>query len=140
MYRKDIIEKFKTQLLKNLAVSYTGIVEVVQGIETVVNNYVLDISNGVKNIHEAPEKGQNISSIVYTGGLKSVTTPYKFDSDPERKFAISCDNSPEVMQWLRPASNQFNITYNRGKRYEPDFVVETKEMYYLVEVKARGIE
>ena len=26
---------------------------------------------------------------------------------------------PEVKNWLRPAKMQFNITYNRGKRYEP---------------------
>ena len=60
---------------------------------------------------------------------------FKFDSNPERLFALACDNSPEVVRWLRPAPKQFNITYNRGKRYEPDFVVETDDMYYLVEIK-----
>jgi len=30
---------------------------------------------------------------------------------------------------------EFNITYNRGKHYEPDFVVETESTVYLVEVK-----
>lgn len=138
MYRKDIISKFKVQLLQHLAISYDGIVEVVQGIETVVNNYMVDITTGLRNINQSTDTGENISSIVYDGARKSVTTPYKFDSEPERKFAISCENSPEVLQWLRPASNQFNITYNRGKRYEPDFVVETNDMYYLVEVKAKN--
>ena len=56
-------------------------------------------------------------------------------SDPERLFALACENSPEVVRWLRLAPTQFNITYNRGHRYEPDFVVETDDMYYLVEVK-----
>lgn len=134
MYRKDIISNFKSQLLQHLAISYDGIVEVVHGIETIVNNNLIDISNGLRNINEAPD-GENIKSITYEGANKSVTSPFKFDSDSERKFAIACENSPEVIQWLRPASNQFNITYNRGKRYEPDFVVETKDMYYLVEVK-----
>lgn len=134
MYRKDIVNKFKTQLLQHLAVSYEGIVEIVQGIETIVNNNIIDTSYGIKNINEAPGDN-NIKSLAYNGARKAVTSPYKFDSDPERKFAIACENSPEVIQWLRPASNQFNITYNRGKRYEPDFVVETEDMYYLVEVK-----
>ena len=134
MYRKDIVSKFKTQLLQHLAVSYEGIVEIVQGIETIVNNNIIDTSYGIKNINEAPGDN-NIKSLTYNGARKAVTSPYKFDSDPERKFAIACENSPEVIQWLRPASNQFNITYNRGKRYEPDFVVETEDMYYLVEVK-----
>jgi type III restriction enzyme len=137
MYKKSIIGNFKKQLLEHLAVSYDGIVETVQGIETVVANYMVDITNGLTNIDQAPETGINIKTLVYEGARKSVTSPFKFDSDPERKFAIACENSPEVIQWLRPASSQFNITYNRGKRYEPDFVVETKDMYYLVEVKSR---
>lgn len=138
MYRKDIINKFRDQLLQHLAVSYEGIVEVVQGIETVVNNCVVDITNGIKNINE-DSGNDNIKSLVYNGSPKAVTSPFKFDSNPERLFALSCDNSPEVLQWLRPAPNQFNITYNRGHRYEPDFVVETSDCYYLVEVKARNM-
>ncbi len=137
MYRKDIIGKFKEQILQHLAVSYEGIVEVVQGIETIINNYLIDASNGLTNIYEEPGE-RNIKSLVYDGATKSVTTPYKFDSNPERLFALACENSPEVIRWLRPASNQFNITYNRGHRYEPDFVVETEDMYYLVEVKAKN--
>ncbi|MDD3129255.1 MAG: DEAD/DEAH box helicase family protein [Candidatus Izemoplasmatales bacterium] len=137
MYRKDIIQKFKNQLLQHLAISYEGIVEVVSGIETVIDNYVVDITAGLKDIHQEPKTGESIRSITYEGSTKSVTPKFKFDSDPERKFAISCDYSKEVIQWLRPAASQFNITYNRGKRYEPDFVVETEEGYYLVEVKSR---
>lgn len=137
MYRKDIIGKFKEQLLQHLAVSYDGIVEIVQGIETIINNYLIDVSNGLTNIFEEPSE-KNIKSLVYDGATKSVTTPYKFDSNPERLFALACENSPEVIRWLRPAPNQFNITYNRGHRYEPDFVVETEDMYYLVEVKAKN--
>ena len=37
-----------------------------------------------------------------------------------------------MINWLRPAQNEFNITYNRGRHYVPDFVVETKD---TVEVK-----
>lgn len=138
MYRKDIINKIKEQLLQHLAVSYDGIVEIVQGIETVVNSYVIDVSDGLTNINNEPND-RNIKSIVYDGARKSVTMPYKFDSNSERLFALACDNSPEVLRWLRPAPSQFNITYNRGHRYEPDFVVETEDMYYLVEVKARNM-
>ena len=44
------------------------------------------------------------------------------------------DNS--VIKWIRPTSNQFNITYDNNKRnYEPDFVVETADTIYLVETK-----
>lgn len=133
MYRLDIVNKFKEQLLANLAVKYEGLIEEAFGIETAIKDYAIDYSNDVKNINEEPNG--NISSIAYEGATKSVTNLFKFDSNPERLFAIACENSPEVVQWLRPSPKQFNITYNRGKKYEPDFVVETSDMYYLVEVK-----
>lgn len=133
MYKMDIVNKFKEQLLRHLAVKYDGLTETAYGIETLIRNYAIDFSGGIKNITEEPDT--TISSIAYEGAKKSVTQQFKFDSNPERLFALACDNSPEVVRWLRPAPKQFNITYNRGKRYEPDFVVETNDMYYLIEVK-----
>jgi len=135
MYIKDITNKLKNQLLQHLAVTYKGIVEMVSNISTSIVNNVIDFSNGLTDLYKAAPTGTSIKSLVYTGGTKSVVSPYKFDSDPERIFAIVCENSPEVKQWLRPNREQFNITYNRGKKYQPDFVVETSDKYYLVEVK-----
>lgn len=43
----------------------------------------------------------------------------------------------DVINWLRPAPMEFNITYDHGKHYWPDFVVETKDKIYLVETKAK---
>jgi type III restriction enzyme len=40
-----------------------------------------------------------------------------------------------VKNWLRPSSKEFNITYNHGHNYEPDFVVELDDKICLVEVK-----
>lgn len=137
MEHQDIIEKFKTQLIQHLAVKYDGIVDIVTGIETIVQGYYVDISDGVQNIAVAPKTGQSIKSIVYEGSRKSITDYFKFDSNPERLFALACDNSDEVIWWLRPAAKQFNITYNRGHEYRPDFVVETSDKYYLVEIKDR---
>ena len=45
------------------------------------------------------------------------------------------ETDPDVINWLRPHPHEFNITYNHGHNYEPDFVVETKDVIYLVEVK-----
>ena len=66
---------------------------------------------------------------------KALHPIYKFDSEPERKFAIVCESSPEVLKWLRPAPKQFNLMYGNNQRYEPDFVVETNDTMYLVEIK-----
>lgn len=133
MYKMDIVNKIKDQLIEHLAVKYEGLIEEACGIETVIRNYAIDYSQGIRNLCVEPDG--NISALAYEGARKSVTNMFKFDSNPERLFAIVCENSNEVKQWLRPSPKQFNITYNRGKRYEPDFVVETDDMYYLVEIK-----
>lgn len=44
-------------------------------------------------------------------------------------------SAEDVQNWLRPHPKEFNITYNHGHIYEPDFVVETENIIYLVEVK-----
>ena len=45
------------------------------------------------------------------------------------------ETDDDVQNWLRPHPKEFNITYNHGRNYEPDFVVETESTIYLVEVK-----
>jgi type III restriction enzyme len=64
----------------------------------------------------------------------------KFDSKSEKDLVYILEkeaNSP-VIKWMRPAPRQFNIWWGtlNQKMYEPDFVVETADTIYLVEVKA----
>ena len=41
------------------------------------------------------------------------------------------------MRWLRPADAQFELYWKyNSKRYHPDFVVETADMIFMVEIKA----
>ena len=68
---------------------------------------------------------------------KSCHTIYKYDSLPEKEFASLLDEDPKVLKWLRPSMKQFNIYWDHQSRlYEPDFVVETDDAHYLVEIKA----
>ncbi len=68
---------------------------------------------------------------------KSCHTLYKFDSLSEKEFASSLDEDKTVLRWLRPSVKQFNIYWDHHSRlYEPDFVVETDNDLYLIEVKA----
>lgn len=138
-YYRNIIDNFKKQLLKNLAVTYKGLIEIVEGISTAVVPNSINYYDKIYDLIEESPVGTHIKSIVYSGGNKSIYSPFKFDSEPERIFANVCESSPEVIQWLRPQPAQFNITYDRGKRYEPDFVVETNDMYYLIEVKGENM-
>lgn len=81
------------------------------------------------------ECGDSILSTLFTGLRKAVFDVAKFDSKPELTFARLCESDADVIKWLRPAASEFNIKYNNGKRYEPDFVIETQDVIYLVEVK-----
>lgn len=78
---------------------------------------------------------QKIQSVLFDGIKKGVFSEAKFDSEPELTFAKVVERDSDVKNWLRPAPNEFNITYNYGRNYEPDFVVETDDIIFLVEVK-----
>ena len=72
---------------------------------------------------------------VFTNMKKAVFDIAKFDSIPELKFARLLEHDEDTLKWLRPNPEEFNLYYNKNRRYEPDFVVETKDIIYLVEVK-----
>jgi len=87
---------------------------------------------------EAANPLSSTPSYLFYGSKKCPYQFQKFDSDPERRFAaiIDSDRMPRVLKWLRPATGQFDIEYDRGRRYEPDFVVECDDCKLIVEVKA----
>lgn len=79
----------------------------------------------------------SVRKFIFTGFLKSYYTQCKFDSKTEQDFVNVLESDTIVLHWLRPAATQFNIYWSNGsKKYEPDFVVETKKRIYLIETKA----
>lgn len=90
------------------------------------------------------EKPANKAELLRTifGGFKRALYPYqKFHSDAERQFAALLEDetspTPKVEKWMKPARKQFQIEWGSGQAYEPDFVVETENEKWLVEVKRR---
>lgn len=69
---------------------------------------------------------------------KACHTAYKFDSVPEHVFSIVLERDKKVLKWLRPAPRQFKIHWDGIRLYEPDFVVETVDTIYIVEIKAHN--
>ena len=82
---------------------------------------------------------KDIRNVLFTGIREGVFGSAKFDSVPELYLAQVLETDDDVVNWLRPAPEEFNITYNRGRSYEPDFVVETGDVIYLVEVKGENM-
>ena len=94
------------------------------------------VGDAIYDFRETIEPASKIKTLVFTGFKKSYHPKYKFDSKTEKDFSIILEDDNSVIKWIRPASNQFNITYDNNKRnYEPDFVVETADTIYLVETK-----
>lgn len=101
-------------------------------------NYSKEKDDVILNFRETVS-AKLLSSKVFNGFSKSCHDKYKFDSIPEKRFAEIIENSDDVIKWLRPASKQFNIWYNNNSdRYVPDFVAETAEIIYLIEIKAEN--
>ena len=86
---------------------------------------------------ETIEPTNTIPSKLFGGFKKACNSLYKFDSKTEKEFATILEQDKGVIKWLRPAQAQFAIYWHRNNnRYTPDFVVETKDAIYMVEIKA----
>ena len=98
----------------------------------IINNW------GALDFHEPiPSKKSDVVKYVYVGFKKSYYTKYRFDSSTELDFSFILETNNEVLKWIRPVPNQFNIYWSSGaKKYEPDFIVETADAIYMCETKA----
>lgn len=74
---------------------------------------------------------------LFNGFAKCALDAQRFQSEDERRFAVLIDqHTPDVKVWLKPGPGVFQITYARGSKYEPDFLVETATEMLICEVKA----
>jgi type III restriction enzyme len=92
----------------------------------------------VRSFKQAVSPLSETRRAVFGGFAKCCATGQKFDSDPERRFAVLIDDERSVEKWLKPGRNQFQIEYRSGDAYEPDFVIETASQKLICEVKARN--
>jgi type III restriction enzyme len=73
---------------------------------------------------------------VFGGFAKCCYPLQRFESDPERRFAVIVDRDANVQKWMKPSKGQFQIDYRSGQAYEPDFVVEARSGTFICEVKS----
>jgi len=132
MYKRDVGNKIYKQMLQHFYCENGFLQEEVIG----TRDYNLQQTYTFKErVNLYSTYTENIKSVLFEGIKKGVFSTAKFDSEPELILARVLETDSEVQNWLRPAPQEFNITYNHGHNYEPDFVVETEDMIYLVEVK-----
>ncbi len=132
MYKRDIGNKIYKQMMQNFYCEKGFLQEEVIGTRDYNLSQYYNYEESVSLFSAYTAK---IQSVLFTGIKKGVFDRAKFDSHPELLLARVLETDDDVQNWLRPAPQEFNITYNRGHNYEPDFVVETESAIYLVEVK-----
>ena len=133
MYKRDIGNKIYSQMMQHFYCENGFLQEEVIG----TRNYNLQQTYSYKEkVGLYDSFTCDIRSVLFEGIKKGVFSTAKFDSaEGELTLARVLESDNDVLNWLRPAPQEFNITYNHGHNYEPDFVVETKDIIYLVEVK-----
>lgn len=134
--KKEIANKIYEQMKRHFKCSTPDIIERISGVsyDIIEPSYMRKIGEEPVSVYDSIEDGK-VPKVLFTGFKKALHPIYKFDSAPERRFSIVCETDPEVQKWLRPAPKQFNLFYDGNRRYEPDFVVETSDTMYLVEIK-----
>jgi len=141
MHRNALADGIYNQMLRHMVRHDGMFVEEIIGANDVnLPSYYRCNPKNNRDMHNEnfdSKKDGAIKGILFTGAKKGVFGEFKVDSFPELIFAKSIDTDSKVKNWLRPAPRQFDLTYSNGKRYEPDFVVETESDIYLVEIKRR---
>lgn len=100
------------------------------------HNYSKEDKDSLHDFKETITPTNTIPQKVFSGFKKACHRLYKFDSKTEKDLSIILENDPEVLKWLRPAQGQFRIYWDHNSRqYNPDFIVETKDVVYMVETK-----
>jgi type III restriction enzyme len=101
------------------------------------HNFSKYTADSVHHYTETITPTNTIPSKVFSGFKKACHNLYKFDSKSEKDFAAILEKDTDVLKWLRPADSQFELYWKyNSRRYHPDFVVETADTIFMVEIKA----
>jgi type III restriction enzyme len=99
-------------------------------------NYTTVSGEKARPFRTPVDEKQLIRGMLFDGFQKCLYPTQKFDSDPERRFAVVLENDREVLKWFKPGKGVFQIRYNRDDdEYIPDFAVETRSAKFLCEPK-----
>lgn len=137
IYQARLADLVHAQMARHRIQRATGYrVTVTRGFRT-LRSVVVSLAPGESpRLFRAPiEDRRNIPQMVFEGFRKCLYPLQKFDSDPERRFAVILESDDDVKKWVKPAKGNFQIDVRGGNLYEPDFVVETTGSRFLVEVK-----
>lgn len=92
----------------------------------------------LRNFKDPVIPNSSTPKFVFNGFSKCLYPYQKFDSHDELMFAQLIEREDDHnLKWFKPWRRQFHIEYEKGHHYEPDFVIESKAIKIIAEVKAR---
>ncbi|WP_366942984.1 DEAD/DEAH box helicase family protein [uncultured Cocleimonas sp.] len=132
---RDFIWAQMQQNLWSSPTDYQG--KLIKGFEVLEPNVYTIAADEEPRDFRAPVKNKNsVKKMLFTGFQRCCYPFQKFDSvEGELAMAQILENDDSVLKWMKPASGKFKIEYQSGEKYEPDFVVETKNICLLIEPK-----
>jgi type III restriction enzyme len=101
-------------------------------------NFTVPVGEADRSFRAPVEQKALIRGMLFSGFTRCLYPKQRFDSDPERQFAVLLEDERDVLKWCKPVPNQFQIIYRFGREehpYEPDFVVETLTEKLICEPK-----
>src|SRR5207248_9379037 len=128
----DLLPQLRQQLHEDTNIKFK-----VLGSETSYEPYTKAIKVSAVPLHQDKVNDAEARGNIIEGYAKSVYPAYVFDSAQEKLLADSLDNDKTVKSWLRLRLGQLPIKHVYGN-YNPDFIVERKNAYYIVEVKDKS--
>ena len=138
-FKQAIAEKIYNQMKEHFELSRPDYVKpnVLPFVKIEEHNFSALLNSGYRDYREIVQPASMIPKYVFRGFEKACHLEYKFDSKTEQDLAFVLENDKSVQKWLRPAANQFRIYWDsNSKKYEPDFIVETSDVIYMIETKA----
>jgi type III restriction enzyme len=135
LYRKAIISDIQSQIEENMQIENEVEISVGKYPVRFPKEYskTVYLEKGILHYDDNVEASR-IRSYLFEGFEKTIYPQISFDSVPEKEFSAILEKDDSVIKWIRPPEASIPI-YHRGHSYTPDFIVETTDKKYLVEIK-----
>ncbi len=137
LYRDVIVKDLKNQIEKHIhdeskvtIYAKSGFVRFRSYSKTVL------AKDGIVNYTQEVAKA-DIKRYLFDGFKKSLYPQVPFDSTPEKDLAGIIERDADILKWIRPPEGNVPIIY-KGRPYNLDFIIQTEQTKYLIEVKARN--
>lgn len=136
-HQEQLVEMIHLQMQEHYEEKATEYeVHVTRGFTTLrTNNYSIPAGEVPRNFRVPIDEKFMIRGMLFGGFRRCLYPAQRFQSDPERRFAVILEDDAEVLKWFKPGKGDFQIRYKGDIPYEPDFVVETKTAKLICEPK-----